>query len=105
MTQADHILRIAAWFISHMSRKYEKGQVQHGGRLWRKNTLHMLRDEIIDLPVYFEVLEQNHEEAKHCLKVAIDYMVDEKTIGDESVIQAYNLLEYGNTEGEQEEDH
>lgn len=105
MTPADHVLRIASWFISHMAKKYEKGQAEHGGRLWRKNTLNMLRDEIIDLPVYFEVLEAQHARAITLLAVAIAEMTDEKTIGDGSVIEAYNILEYGNPEGELEEDH
>ena len=60
MTNIEHIIRIANWFVGHMAKKYETGAKEHGGRLWRKNVLKMLRDEIIDLPVYFEVLERQH---------------------------------------------
>lgn len=106
MTPADHILRIAAWFISHMTKKYEIGQAEHGGRLWRKNTLKMLRDEIIDLPVYFEVLEKQHEEALELLGIVVSDIPEVyRTEHETRIVQAYNILKFGNPEGELEEDH
>ncbi len=120
MKPLDHMNRIIAWFSLHMSQKYTIGQEEHGGRLWRKNVCKMLRDEIIDLSVYYEVLEQQYDQAVAELdtakKIIEEFRQDEFTDEDyevatkteeiyKSVYNAHNILVYGNKQGELEEDH
>ena len=115
MTHIEHVFRIANWFFKHMSTKFATGVTEHGGKLYRKPVLKMLRDEIIDAAVYFEVLEKQHEDALAELSPVIsaiefndiyDYpsaKPDHKKLC-QAITRAYNILKFGNPEGEIEED-
>lgn len=82
--------------------KYDVGQEEHGGRLWRKNVLSMMGDEIIDFVVYFSVLEQQ-------VKRAAEILDDARSLHEpynlqKEMTKAYNVLTIGNEEGIPEEE-
>lgn len=94
----DHQRAIVDKFGSEFLKKYEAGQHQHGGRLWKKPTLPMLKEEAIDFVSYLYTLE--------------DQLIDVKTLlsqgmadGDWALVgEAFNILLFGNEEGRKEED-
>ena len=106
MTPEKHFLKIAEWFSRLGFHKYMAGQAEHGGRLWRKPVWKLIRDEIIDLPIYFQVLEEQQEallvELEEAKKYAKKYG---ENIGCNLHIErAINIVEYGNPEGISEEE-
>jgi hypothetical protein len=113
MTPEDHMNRISAWFTLFMQAKYEAGQKEHGGKLWRKNVVHAMKDEVIDMVVYFEVLEGQYrkavQELEHAMEIIGEFERDDFTDRTEEIHDAvkfaYNVLVYGNRDGELEEDH
>lgn len=50
--QREHILDIIKKFTDDASKKYEAGQIQHGGNLWQKNVWRLFMEENIDNVVY-----------------------------------------------------
>jgi len=59
--QRAHVEYVAAAFAAAMTRKYEKGQAEHGGDLHRKPAVFLLEcaiDEAIDQVVYLLTLEE-----------------------------------------------
>lgn len=100
MRPMEHFKEIADWFRAKGSLKYAKGQEEHGGRLWRKNVIHMLGDEILDLPTYYYVLLHQHESAIAELKEGLDT----REFPHLYMQRAYNILTVGNPEGTQEEE-
>jgi hypothetical protein len=113
MTPKDHINRIVAWFSVFMGQKYMVGQDEHGGKLWRKPVINAMKDEVIDMVVYFEVLEAQYTKAVAELEVAMEVIrefnkedfTDRTDEWIEATENAYNILVFGNKEGELEEDH
>lgn len=60
--QNAHLKRIQNSFHKEVKRKYEKGQLQHGGNLFEKrDILDMAMEEIIDLYVYLHTLREQLE--------------------------------------------
>lgn len=50
-----HLERI----LTKVAAKYRKGQVEHGGRLWLKDNVKSVFEELVDLAIYgLTVLEQ-----------------------------------------------
>jgi len=102
-TSQQHRDEVLERFRSRASAKYDAGQAEHGGRLWRKPVLHMLRDEISDLPFYYDVLEEQQQ-------VVLDHLfsarltIPRDTPGWEHIKAAMNVLEFGNAEGRSEEE-
>jgi hypothetical protein len=57
--QRDHALKLAEEFQFLMLRKYKKGQKEHGGNLWDKETLlDNAIDEVVDLAIYLLTLRE-----------------------------------------------
>lgn len=106
MTPSEHFDKIVGWFKTVGEVKYNKGQKEHGGRLWRKNTIHMLGEEILDLPTYFYVLLKQYEQALDQLNLAItkDKACKSPLEVMVHVRNAYNILQVGNTDGIAEEE-
>lgn len=59
--QETHLEFIKTQFTSDVDKKYRKGQAEHGGNLWDKNThlLDMAIEEALDLYVYLITLKYN----------------------------------------------
>ena len=55
-TPDEHMDLIMDTFQAAWSEKYKKGQAEHGGRLWRKNTFPFLVEEVLDFVSYVGVL-------------------------------------------------
>ena len=106
MTSKEHFDNICSWFKQEGWKKYFRGQVQHSGRLWRKSTLKMLKEEVIDMLVYFHVLQEHHETALDYLALALADWDDNFYLDSimPNVRNAYNILEFGNPEGILEEE-
>jgi hypothetical protein len=60
MTQAQeqHLLDIKQHFSTAVDKKYRKGQAEHGGNLWDRNTLDDIGDEAVDLVTYIYVAKE-----------------------------------------------
>lgn len=57
-----HLARILTAFCEEVTVKYEKGQQEHGGRLWCKpNLLDKAIEEAIDLVVYLYTLREQQQ--------------------------------------------
>ena len=78
--------------------KWQRGQLEHGGDLYRKPTLDEAIDEAIDLIPYLLVHRSHVRIAILHLK-AIDLRALPPEAGD-AILAAVNLLEHGNVEGE-----
>lgn len=58
MTPAQHREQIVTRLADRFRAKYDKGQVEHGGRLWEKpDMLAHAIDEVLDLVSYLFTLE------------------------------------------------
>ncbi len=111
MTPKQHFDNICNWFRVKGEAKYFRGQKEHGGRLWRKPCLKLLGEEILDMPIYFRVLEEQHELALDYLALALADWTDDNDLSSimphtdkANVRNAYNILRFGNPEGEVEEE-
>ncbi len=74
--------------------KWEKGQKEHGGTLARKPVMHEAIAEVLDLVSYLFVLRRQVSLAKARLADAL------ANNDMASVESAFNLLHFGNEEGE-----
>jgi hypothetical protein len=106
MTPKQHMENIADWFKEKATTKYFRGQKEHGGKLWRKPALKLLGDEILDMPIYFRVLEEQQEEVLNQLQKALTKYTHNYTLWSimVHVQKAYNILKVGNPEGIAEEE-
>jgi len=60
--QEEHLEDIKIDFLQQVDAKYRKGQIEHGGNLWKKpGVLEMLMDECVDFFVYAYVLKQQRD--------------------------------------------
>lgn len=101
VTPQDHKERIISWFTEKWSKKYDNGQVEHGGKLWRKQCLPFLVEEMLDFFSYVAVL------APQLLMAA--QAADEASTkctcsARHDIRKVANLLSIGNEEGVPEED-
>ena len=97
-TSQDHIDDILDRFESEFTYKYAAGQSQHGGKLWKKSTFRMMKDEALDFISYMYVLEDHLLKLRELARLAIE-------TGDlEYCNKILNILEVGNEEGIPEED-
>jgi len=94
----EHQISIVNRFGKDLAAKYFEGQKLHGGRLYRKSTFPMMKEEAIDFISYLYTLEDHLLEVKVLLSNA---MAD----GDWALVgEAFNILMEGNPEGRKEED-
>lgn len=64
MTPKDHAKDLGEEVKQRLVKKYLMGQMEHGGRLWKKKGLiDMAIEEAIDQAVYLLTLKQQLEEA------------------------------------------
>lgn len=78
--------------------KWERGQLEHGGDLYRKPTLDEAIDEALDLIPYLFIHRAHKQRAVAHLR-EIDLRTVPPAAAD-NILAAVNLLERGNVEGE-----
>ena len=100
-TPEDHITAIISWFSKAFTAKYSAGQIEHTGRLWKKNTQDMLEEEALDFISYVFTRREQVNDATKILERAL--FIDSTCTRDD-VLKAYYLLQYGNAEGTLERD-
>lgn len=101
----QHSDMMAADFAYLMRRKYEAGQKQHGGKLWRKPMLAHMRAEIVDLVNYFLTHEAQVAQAIEILeKFLVSLHIEPELYSTCNAGRALNVLKYGNEDGEFEEE-
>ncbi len=76
--------------------KYLKGASDRGGKLWRKNTLPMVEEELLDILSYYWTHKAHVQEAVGLLMKAMTQQ------NWELVVKAKNILVKGNEEGDEE---
>jgi len=81
--------------------KYNAGQVEHGGRLWRKPMTDAITDEITDLMVYWDTHLEQHDDVKRELIAAFDCL-NPGSRAYPHVRRALNIILYGNEDGQME---
>jgi hypothetical protein len=98
----DHIRAIIEDFNDRVGPKYDRGIVEHGGDLRRKNTTKSMDEEIIDMNVYWFNERYHKWQVTQLLKKAMesDNLYDVK----DYVRKALNTNVIGNPEGVQEMD-
>ena len=63
-----HLKEMQDSFLKLSRKKYEAGQVEHGGKMWEKpGMLEHAKEEIVDLWHYITTLERQVREAKQKL--------------------------------------
>ena len=95
-TDSKFIAGIQRWFDDNTNLKYFKGVKSHGGKVWRKNCLPHLREELMDAVVYLSVVEDQMDKAKVMLAVAL--AEPSPNVSRAMVSKAYNILTTGNPE-------
>ena len=57
--QDNHVIGIVQRLVSGVTDKYEAGQKEHGGNLWKKSgIIRNIHNETFDFAVYVDVLKQ-----------------------------------------------
>jgi hypothetical protein len=123
----DHASQLVEFWRDVIERwKYPQGQARHGGRLWRKRMDEQITMELSDLCTYWPTMlrqldeidalhtEAHTEITKAMSKLdALDGRADMSTIADvqlavrtarRAIQLAINVREYGNIDGEVEEE-
>lgn len=109
-TPEDHMELILNAFGEAWRRKYMKGQYEHGGRLWRKQCLPMLVDEVLDFVSYVAVMAPQLRRLEELVIEARDLMPDAIVENggldevDDRLQRMHCLLTIGNEEGIPEEE-
>ena len=96
-TWEDHASRITNRVSRDIFLKYDAGQREHGGQLWRKRMMGQVRAEALDLIVYIETLD---DQLAKILADSYDPDLDSASFRR----RVQNILEYGNPEGIEEEE-
>lgn len=102
-TPSDHAAAVTLRVACAINDKYHKGQVEHGGRLWKKPVIQMIGQEITDLNVYHDVLIEQCTRVRQLVNDAFLLMSEDQP-GFREVYKALNILIYGNEEGSNEPD-
>ena len=103
-TPERHIDKVTVDFSTECREKYENGQKEHGGELWRKPVAGMIGEEIVDQWVYYHVLREQINTVKQLLQKEILRTTNGGEDVSDNLAKAYNILEYGNPEGEKTSD-
>jgi len=104
----SHISAIIGTASNLLHSKYEAGQKEHGGELWKKPIHQMLLEEQLDSLIYSITLNEQHMEAKSLSRRVFAELVaanreqswGKVAIAIRNIEKLYNLLHYGNIEGE-----
>ncbi len=89
----DHLRALINDIAGDMTLKYERGQREHGGELWRKECLQNAYQEALDLLTYLKTLKGQMGDAMILASVGM-------LRGCEACMAIYNMLTCGNIEGE-----
>ncbi len=84
--QEAHLARIVGRFTRDVTEKYFRGQIEHGGDLFRKPNFPMLMQEVQDQVVYAYTLADQLEEVTQFCEIGIPS-------------SAFNILTTGNAQG------
>lgn len=97
---------VATWFNDNFYSKFWKGQEAHGGKIWRKNCIPHLREELVDAVTYLATVEDQYEKATMMLMAALQGKDEpNKDYEDWVLVQnALNVLLFGNADGTIEEE-
>lgn len=90
-----HVALILDRFAADFHKKYAKGQIEHGGRLWRKPVLPFLVEEVLDFVSYADVIGRQHEVMKEICAEALHH--PDHALAAIGMIR--NILVFGNPEG------
>jgi len=64
-----HLKEMQDAFLSLSRKKYEKGQIEHGGNMWEKSgMLENLEEELVDAWHYLQTLKRHIREAKQLIE-------------------------------------
>ena len=103
----NHKLFVAKSTADEIVKKYEKGQEEHGGKLWRKPIMDYIGEEIIDMVIYWATFKTQWKELLHTIRYLHLLTLDPQTNTTHEIKmlagKALNLMERGNVEGEEEE--
>jgi hypothetical protein len=101
-TWMQHAAFMETEMVRGMRRKYEAGQAEHGGKLWRKPMLAHMFAEIIDLANYY----LTHLSQVTRTKVLLDQAIETRDSAYRLKLlwKARNMLIHGNEDGEEEEE-
>jgi hypothetical protein len=97
-----HVRAIQDWISDSVILKYTAGQREHGGALWRKNTWPHIKQEIVDLVIYSQTHDMQIQQAIKLLELAYD--THNINLKDDYLESALHVLQYGNEDGEEEEE-
>jgi hypothetical protein len=109
----EHSDAIIAQVTADIEHKYVAGQLEHGGKLWRKRLDNHERDELLDLIVYHYTRREQMSKLREILYAAYWCNISSDSVGNEALYkgkkgnlavdlaltEALNLLEVGNEEG------
>ena len=71
-----HLKEMQDAFIKMSREKYEKGQLEHGGKMWEKpGMLEYAKEEVIDLWHYLMTQERQIRELKEKLGMPVDNLL------------------------------
>lgn len=102
MEPYEHRDKIALDFAALVRKKYDQGQKEHGGELWRKPVLFFMVEEVVDMAVYMmTILEQVDQIREHC-ELGMKHTEEEHSHRLFESIKS--ILEVGNPEGEKLDD-
>ena len=62
----DHLDDVLSELEELITDKYEKGQIEHGGKMWKKS--HLIDEaiaEVVDLAIYLITLKQQMEKREY----------------------------------------
>jgi hypothetical protein len=102
LTPRQHENLVVTWIAEWVRRKYKAGQVEHGGKLWRKRMMPHVIEEIVDLVVYIFTMHSQLLQIEELLIIALDQHHIEDM--HSYVNDALNVLQVGNVEGVEEEE-
>lgn len=94
----EHAEKVVADFSFDAIKKYQAGQEEHGGRLWRKPVLEFAWEEVLDLPVYMHTLRHQHHKMKEICAEGLSGLCEPSV----SLQKVFNILTCGNPEGVRE---
>jgi hypothetical protein len=104
----NHKLFVANSTAEEIVNKYDKGQEEHGGKLWRKPIMDYIGEEIIDMAIYWSTFKVQWKELLHIIRYLHLLTLDPQTNTTSEIKalaeKALNLMERGNVEGDEEEE-
>jgi len=100
-TPDSHKQEITDDFTLDSQKKYELGQKEHGGKLWRKPTIHFMGEEILDQWAYYHVLREQWARVEHLLGAEIQRLNKACTPIPDNLQAACNIMKTGNEAGQE----